>query len=805
MDKNVILKSIKFVIEEVRGIKFEEATNEDIYVAISSMVRSEMRKLYNKKSFDIKAGKKRAKIVSYLSAEFLLGKQLQNALVNLNLEAEVKDTIEGLGHKYQDVLDYEPEPSLGNGGLGRLAACYIDSMATTNTPSISYGIRYEYGIFKQKITSRGQVETPDFWLDKENPWEVRHFEKKVKIGFGGKTITDENKKVSWHPSWNVIAVPYNYLVPGYNTENVNMLRLWKSEATNNIDLKYFNKGDYSKAAADEVRASTISKVLYPEDSTVEGKKLRLEQQYFFVAASIQDLLSYSYGDWEKADLSDLPERAVFQLNDTHPVIGIPELMRLLVDVKEYDWDKAWDITTKVFNYTCHTLLPEALEVWPEEIFSDLLPRHLEIIFEINHRFLHEVYKHNLAPLKEVGSLSIIQDEPFRGIRMANLATIGGTNVNGVAKLHSDLLKETTLNQFYKIWPEKFKNVTNGVTPRRFIKMANPLLSDLITRSIGEKWITDLDELQGLEKFAEDSSFIEEFQNIKRDNKVRYSNWLKKHHNQSFDPDSMVDSMIKRIHEYKRQHLRLLEVISIYNDFKNGKLDLNSLTPRTIILAGKSAPGYAMAKEIIKLAVNLSETINSTPGLNEKVNIIFHPNYNVTGSSYIVPATDLSEQISLAGKEASGTGNMKFALNGALTVGTNDGANVEIRNLVGPENFYLFGMEVEEVEAKYAAGYKSSVYYENCQDLQDSMSLLVSGEFSKTTNENFLSLADNLINRDPFMVLADFDSYHTIQKQINNDYQDKNTWSKKAILNIARSGFFSSDRAIEDYKSNIWSV
>ncbi|MDR2538450.1 MAG: glycogen/starch/alpha-glucan family phosphorylase, partial [Bifidobacteriaceae bacterium] len=671
-----------YYLSYLQGVTPDRANIEDKYKALSETVRRFLRAQYNDTYGEIYHAKEiPQKTVCYLSAEYLLGKQLQNNLHAMGIEELVRKVLAELDIDYNEVLSVEIEPALGNGGLGRLAACYLDSMATMNIPSISYGIRYEYGMFKQVLDKGHQEEFADFWLRKANPWEHEYLRNTQMVGFGGRVKVYKDKdgveRRKWKPGWQVQAVPYNYLVAGYNTSHVNVLRLWSARSGSAFDVDSFNRGLYEEAARSEIAAETITKVLYPEDSTRRGKELRLEQQYFFVAASIKDILRRTYKDWRHADLSDLPERVVFQLNDTHPVIGIPELMRILVDECYYDWNRAWKITSQCFNYTCHTLMPEALEEWPEEMFGQLLPRHLEIIQAINRDFIAEILQRNDVDLRWIPNLSIIREVPHRAVRMAYLATIGSKKVNGVAQLHTDLLRSTVLKSFNLVMPEKFVNVTNGVSPRRFIHLTNPGLSELITDTIGTDWLTDLNALVELEAQADDPALLEKFMEVKARNKVQYASYAKKHCKVELDPTAMMDSMTKRIHEYKRQHLKLLQIVSIYQKFQNGELTLEQIPKRTFVLAGKAAPGYHMAKEIIRLALAIAAKINATPGLNERIKLIFHPNYNVEAAMQIIPATDLSEQISQAGKEASGTSNMKFCLNGSLVVGTMDGANVEI--------------------------------------------------------------------------------------------------------------------------------
>ncbi len=696
------------------------------------------------------------------------------------------------------------EPGLGNGGLGRLAACFIDSLATMGVPCIGYGIRYEYGIFRQTFVDNQQVEQPDSWLALGAPWEFPHPEQSQTVGFGGYTETYDDEGVTrtrWIPAWDVKALPYNYMVPGYLNGRVNTLRLWRAVATDAFNLKIFNAGDFEEAVRSQTVAENISKVLYPEDSTPQGKELRLQQQYFFVAALIKNFIDDVLP--EDFDLHNLPERIIFQLNDTHPVIGVPELMRVLVDEKKMEWDEAWAITKRCFAYTCHTLLPEALEVWTVELLGRLLPRHLEIIYRINDEFLAEVREKFGDDELRIRRMSIIQEYPVRAVRMAYLATVAGEKVNGVAELHSQLLREKVLPDFDEFYPGKFTNVTNGVTPRRFLRLANPALSELITETIGVGWLTDLERLRELEPYAEDEEFRERFAAVKRANKVRLSKVLTERDGWSVPEDHMVDVMVKRLHEYKRQVLKVLHIVTLYDEIISGSRPIEDITPRTFIFGAKAAAGYEMAKRIIHLINAVGATVNSDPRVAGRLQVLFPPNYNVTLAEKIIPAADLSEQISLAGKEASGTGNMKFALNGALTIGTDDGANVEIRELVGDENFFLFGMSEPEVQTLQDAGDRPSSFYENDPKLRRAIDLIASGAFSGGDRSTFEPVVSNLLHQDRFMVLADYASYVAVQGSVDAAYADSEQWTKSTILNVARTGFFSSDRSMVDYIDRIW--
>jgi starch phosphorylase len=786
-----------------QGVTLERSTVNDRYLALSRAVRHYLMSRWIETL--TRQRETQSKSVGYLSAEYLLGRQLGNALLATDLTEIAEESMANLGVDLDELRAQEVEPGLGNGGLGRLAACFVDSLATMNVPAIGYGIRYEYGIFRQTFVDGWQVEQPDNWLSLGAPWEFPHPEKAVTVGFGGSTeqYTDEQgrQRSRWHPAWNVQGIPYNYMVPGYRNGRVNTLRLWSAEATKAFDLQIFNEGDYVAAARAQTFAENISKVLYPEDSTPQGKELRLQQQYFFVACSISDFLTAVLpGDF---DLHRLPERIVFQLNDTHPVIAIPELMRVLVDERGFDWDEAWDITRQCFAYTCHTLLPEALEVWPVDLLGRLLPRHLEIIFRINDEFLDQLRADHPGDAELVRRMSIVGEGDVRTVRMAYLATVASVKVNGVAELHSQLLRDKVLNDFADRWPDRFTNVTNGVTPRRFVRLANPPLSELITEAIGPEWITDLERLRELERFADDSSFREKFAAVKARNKDWLATNLEQRDGIALRTDALLDVMVKRLHEYKRQSLQLLHIVTRYQQILSGELDPATIQPRVFVFGAKAAPGYQMAKQVIGLINAVARTVNADPRVRGALTVAFPPNYDVTLAQRLIPAADLSEQISLAGKEASGTGNMKFALNGALTIGTDDGANVEIRKLVGDENFFLFGMTEPEVEALVAKGYQPSSYYESDPRLRAAIDLIASGAFADGDRRVFEPVVDNLLYEDRFLALADYASYLDAQERVDAAYQDRDAWTRSAILNVARCGYFSSDRSIRDYIDRIW--
>ena len=781
-----------------QGVALTRSSLNDKYFALAHTVRRAlMARWLDTLTTQMAAGKR---AVAYLSAEYLLGRQLDNAMLAVDLQDSATEALQSLGLDLALLREQELEPGLGNGGLGRLAACFIDSLATMEIPAVGYGIRYEYGIFRQEFVDGWQREQPDPWLEKGSPWEFPHPEMSVVVGFGGATeqYTDEAgaARTRWNPDTKVVGVPYNYMVPGYHTRTVNTLRLWSATSPTEFRLDVFNAGDFEAAVHDATAASNISRVLYPEDSTPQGKELRLKQQYFFVACSIRDFVENVLP--AGFDLHRLGERVIFQLNDTHPVIAVPELMRLLMDERGFSFSDAWAVTQECFAYTCHTLLPEALEVWPVELLQRLLPRHMEIIFQINDHFLGELRRDFPGDEMRIRRMSIIQEHPYRAVRMAYLATVAGSRVNGVAALHSELLRTRVLNDFAEIYPTKFTNVTNGVTPRRFLRLSNPGLADLITEHIGDGWVKDLDQLQQLVPLAEDPEFRAAFRSVKARNKQRLAEHLALQEI-PVDPSTMFDVMVKRLHEYKRQTLKVLHAIVLHQRLQDGE----DIVPRTLIFGAKSASGYRMAKDIIGLINHVGMAVNNDPACRGKLAIAYPPNYNVTLAEILVPAADLSEQISQAGKEASGTGNMKFALNGALTIGTLDGANVEIRDLVGPENFFLFGMTVEDVHAVSAAGYQPWSHYESSPVLKRALDAISEGRYSGGDRGTFAGVVESLIHQDRFMALADFDAYIAAQAEVDRAYLDQDAWSRMAILNVANVGFFSSDRSMRDYLDRIW--
>jgi starch phosphorylase len=777
------------------------STRHDLYMALAYTVRDRLlrRWLYTTQTYWEKA----PRTVAYLSAEFLLGPHLGNNLINLGLYDAVQQAMEELGLNLSDLLEQEEEPGLGNGGLGRLAACYIDSLATLEIPAIGYGIRYEYGIFDQDIKDGWQVEITDKWLRYGNPWEVARPEAELAVQFGGHTepYTDEHGcyRVRWVPFKVVKGVPYDTPILGFQTNTANTLRLWKAEAPESFDFEAFNQGDYFGAVHEKSNCENLTKVLYPNDESYQGKQLRLEQQYFFVSCSLQDMIRIM--KMQNLSLEQFHDHYAIQLNDTHPTVAIAELMRLLLDDYGLDWDTAWTITTKTFAYTNHTLLPEALERWPLGMFGSVLPRHLELIYEINRRFLDEVRVRFFEDYDRLRRLSIIDESGERYVRMAHLACVGSHAINGVAELHSELLKQTTLHDFYEMYPEKFTNVTNGVSPRRFMVLSNPRLANLITSKIGDTWIKNLDELQKLENLIFDAEFCDQFRQVKQAVKQDLTDYIRTNYGVAVDPNSLFDIQAKRIHEYKRQHLNALYIITLYNRIKaNPDTDI---TPRTFLFGGKAAPGYYMAKLIIKLINSIADVVNQDPDVRNRIKVVFMKDYNVKFAQRVYPAADLSEQISTAGKEASGTGNMKFSMNGALTIGTLDGANIEIRDAVAFDNFFLFGLTAEEVLEKKAAGHNPWDYYNSNAELKQVIDHISSGFFSHGDPHLFRPLLDSLLHHDEYMVLADYQAYVECQDLVSQIYRAQEQWTRMAILNVARMGKFSSDRSIRDYLHNIW--
>ena len=784
--------------------KFPEvASLNDWYLATAYTVRDRLLDCWVKTAH--KYYEKKVRTVCYLSAEFLIGPQLEMNMLRLGCRDVFEQALRGIGVDLKDLIEYEQEPGLGTGGLGRLAACYMESMATLEVPAIGYGIRYEFGIFDQEIKNGWQVEVADDWLRLGFPWEISRPDIHYPVKLGGHTEahTDASGRyrVNWIPNQVVQGTPYDTAILGFGCESANLLRLWKAESSLHFDFHAFNAGDYYGAVHDKIDSENIAKVLYPNDEPVQGRELRLKQQYFFVSCSLQDMIRLHLQ--REKTLANFHKKFAAQLNDTHPSLAIPELMRLLVDEQEMDWTEAWDITQKTFGYTNHTLLSEALERWPVELMGRLLPRILEIIYEINQRFLDDVRRHFPNDDALIRRLSLIDEAGGRQVRMAHLACVGSHAINGVAELHTQLLESEVLPDFFAIMREKFSNKTNGVTPRRFLLLSNPRLSALIREAIGEDWINDLDEIRKLEPFAKDPEFCRKWQGVKRQNKVDLAAIIEQKTGIAADPASLFDVHVKRIHEYKRQHLNLLHVITLYNRLKRHPFRYPA--PRTVIFAGKAAPGYFMAKLMIKLINSVAEIVDRDPDVAGRLKVVFLPDFNVQNGQRIYPASDLSQQISTAGKEASGTGNMKMAMNGALTIGTLDGANIEIREQVGAENFFLFGMTASEAEELSMKGYHPRSFYEANAELREAVDRIAGGTFSPGAPGLFQPLVESLLNHDPFMVLADYESYMDCQDKVAQVFQDQGRWAAMSILNVARIGKFSSDRAIRDYCRDIWGI
>jgi starch phosphorylase len=786
-----------------RGQGAYTASKVDLYLALAHTVRDYLIENW-RKSIDVFV-EHRPKFVYYLSAEYLPGRQITQNMFYTGTTELARQALHELGFDLDELIQLEPEPALGNGGLGRLAACYFDSLATLEIPSVAYGINYEFGIFRQSIKDGWQVEVADEWLYYGNPWAFPQPDNRVLVGFGGHTEqhTDEAGRffIRWVPGETIMGEPSHMLVPGYDTPMVNMLRLWRARASKEFDFQLFDVGDYSRAAEAKISSENISKVLYPNDNTPQGRELRLKQEYFFSACSLKDIIR-RFRTFED-DWQQFPEKVVIQINDTHPVVVIPELMRILVDDYSMAWEEAWGIATRVFAYTCHTLMPEALEKWPVALFERLLPRHLEIVYEINRRFLALVRARFPNEPDRLARMSIIEEWPERMVRMAYLAAIGCFSINGVAELHTSLLSGQVLRDFAELWPEKFNNKTNGVSPRRFIQLANPRLSGLICKTIGDGWLKNLEELKALEPVAGDAAFQREWQEVKYYNKAQLANLILDQTGVKVDPNSLFDVMVKRLHEYKRQLLKSLHIITLYNRLK-AKPDLD-IVPRTFIFGAKAAPGYHMAKIIIKLVNSVADVVNGDPAIGDRLKVVFLPNFNVTLGEWIYPAAELSEQISTAGKEASGTGNMKFALNGAVTIGTLDGANIEIRERVGAENFFLFGLTAQEVIALKASGYTPQTWYHRHAELRSAIDAIAAGQFSNGDTELFRQVVDSLLYHDEYMHLLDYPGYIACQDRVDRVYRDRQTWARMSILNTAHCGYFSSDRSVRQYCDEIWQV
>jgi starch phosphorylase len=780
------------------------ASGHYLYSAIALTIRDRLFERMKKTKHTYAESK--CKQAYYLSLEFLMGRAMGNAALNLGLEKTLTQAMHDLGLNFEELTELEHDAGLGNGGLGRLAACFIDSCATLQLPVTGYGIRYEYGMFQQSIENGNQMEMPDHWLRDGNPWELERPEFTQRIKFGGHTEFHKNNEgeteVHWVNTNDVLAVPYDLPIPGYQNGTVNKLRLWKAAATDEFNLEDFNAGSYPDAVAAKNEAENISMVLYPNDSSENGKELRLRQQYFLASASLQDILDY-WVTTHSENFDEFADKNCFQLNDTHPTVAVAELMRLLLDEHHLSWKEAWSITTKTMAYTNHTLLPEALERWPVNMFGRLLPRILEIIYEINARFLSEVARHWPGDKARLARMSIIEEGHQQQVRMAHLAIVGSYSVNGVAALHSELLQKGLFNDFYQLWPEKFNNKTNGVTQRRWMAWCNPDLSNLISNTIGTDWVTNLSQLDKLSAYADEPNFQQQWQQAKLTNKKRLADLVQQKCGINFNPEAMFDIQVKRIHEYKRQLLNILHVIHLYDRIKRG--DVEGIAQRCVLFGGKAAPGYAMAKDIIKLINNVADVVNHDSDIGNRLKVVFLPNYQVSAMEVICPAADLSEQISTAGKEASGTGNMKFMMNGAITIGTLDGANIEIREEAGDENFFLFGLTEDEVE-KERVGYNPRAIIAQDRDLKRVVDLLEGGHFNQFEPNRF----DNVINaftshNDPWMTIADFRSYIDAQHLAGLAYQDQGRWTAMSIMNTATSGKFSTDRTMEEYNNDIWKL
>ena len=797
--KKVFIKTVSDNLKNKYRKTIDDATQQELYQAVSEAVKDVIMDewIATQRVMD----KDDPKVVYYMSMEFLMGRALGNNLINLSAYKEVKEALDEIGVDINAIEDQEPDPALGNGGLGRLAACFMDSLATLGYPAYGCGIRYRYGMFKQQISDGFQIEVPDNWLKDGYPFELRRPEYCYEVKFGGyvQESTDENGELHFEQKdyQSVLAVPYDMPIVGYDNNVVNSLMIWDAEPKNGFSLESFDQGDYDKAVEQENLARNLVEVLYPNDNHVKGKELRLKQQYFFVSASIQRALARFKK--HHSDLKDLPNKAVFQMNDTHPTVAVAELMRILVDEEHLSWEDAWDITTRCVAYTNHTIMAEALEKWPIEIFQRLLPRVYQIVEEINRRFVIQINERYPGNEDKVRKMAILYDGQ---VKMANMAIVAGYSVNGVAKLHTEILKNQELHDFYEMFPEKFNNKTNGITQRRFLAHANPLLADWATKKVGAGWITDLTMLSKLKAYADSPVAQQEFAEIKRANKVRLAKYIKEHNGIDVNPDSIFDVQVKRLHEYKRQQLNVLYIIRKYFEIKAGK---KPSTPITCFFGAKAAPAYIIAKDIIHAILCLQQIINNDPEVSPYLKVFMVENYNVTLAEKLFPAANISEQISLASKEASGTGNMKFMLNGAITLGTSDGANVEIAELVGDENIYVFGEDSQTVIDRYERGdYCSKDYYDKDADLKKAVDFLVSDEMMKVgSKENLERLYNELLNKDWFMTFPDFEDYCKTKEKAYADYEDKKAWAKKMLVNISKAGFFSSDRTIKQYNDEIW--
>ena len=796
-------KRIRYHIKYSLGHTLADVTCHKVLQAVSLAVRELI--IDGMLKTETRYRRKKTKRVYYLSMEFLMGRSLENNLYNLGVYSECREALSGLGFDLQAVVDQEPDAALGNAGLGRLAACFLDSMATLHLPGFGCGINYEYGLFRQKLDNGYQVEMPDNWLRELSPWQIERRDEAHIVPINGRIYHELDRNGQYNPMWLewkvLIGIPYDMPIVGYGGKTVNYLRLYTAHSSDEFDMSIFNQGDYLKAVEQKMASETISKVLYPSDSVASGKELRLTQEYFLVACAIRDI--FKKFEQEGYKLHQLPEKVAIQLNDTHPALAVAELMRVLIDEKDLKWQEAWQLMHETLAYTNHTLMPEALEKWPVSLFEKVLPRHLQIIFELNHRFLQQVAKKWPGDAERLRRMSIVEEGPEKQVRMAHLSIIGSHSVNGVARLHSELVKHKLVPDFYEFWPDKFNNKTNGITQRRWLLESNPELAGLLNETIGDAWITDLDAIRELENHAEDTTFLQKLCDIKRANKVRLAETIYESTRMRVDPDSMFDIQVKRIHEYKRQLLNVLNIIHQYFSIVEDGMSLS--VPKTYIFAGKAAPGYQMAKLIIKLINNVARMVNNDPAVNQQMRVVFVPDYRVSLAERIFPAADLSEQISTAGKEASGTGNMKFALNGAVTIGTLDGANVEIREEVGEENIYIFGMRAEQaLELIQSHTYKPWLYYQENPRIKRVMDSIAVNYFSRNEQDIFLPLFEKVVYTvDEFLHLADLQPYIDMQQRVSEDYLDRHAWAQKSLFNIARIGKFSSDRTIREYASDIW--
>ncbi len=794
--KQSVLDNLYFYLAKVP----HTATRNDWYMALAYTVRDRMIQRWIK---TLRNFTEDMTVVAYLSSEFLMGPQLGINLINLGIYDEVFQAVKGLGLNLHDITEQEEEPGLGNGSLGRFAACCMDSLATLEIPAIGYGVRYEFGAFDQEIRDGWQVEMTDKWLRLGNPWEILRPEITYNVNLGGRTESyyDEQDcfRVRWIPKFSIKGVAYDTPVSGYRVATTNLLRLWKAEAVESFDFEAFNIGDYFGAVNEKIASEAISKILYPDDEPYAGKHLRLAQQYFFVSCALQDMIRLHLLRWK--NIYDFSNSFAVQLNDTHSTIAVAELMRLLVDEHLVSWDKAWYITQNTFSYTNHAILPEALEKWPLPLFAGILPRHLEIIYEINRRFLDEMWLKYPDNSDKLARLSLIDESDQKYVRMEQLAGLGSHVINGVAEIHSELLKKTMLPDLYELYPERFRNITGGVTPRRWIVLGNPRLTELITDTIGDRWISQLDGIKQLEAFANDPNLIKKWHQVKYENKRDLAGVIYDRTGISVHPDMLFDIQMKRLHEYNRHHLNVFHIITLYNRIK--KNPQTDITPRAFIFGGKSSPGYFIAKLIIKLINSVAEIVNNDPDVAGRLKVVFSPNFNVKNAQKVYPAADLSEQISTAGREASGIGSMKFSMNGALTIGTSDGANIEIREEVGAENFFFFGLTAEEIYSMKSHGYNPMIYYNSNPGLKEAVDLISSGFFSQKDVNLFKPLVDSLLRRDEYMILADYQSYIDCQDRVSMAFKNQKRWTNMSILTVARMGKFSSDRSISEYNEKIW--